>query len=123
MVEIAQKGGEAVALSAVATAMGVSYSSLQQLAAELSRAGLITGFRGYGGGYRLAKPVYEISVLDIILAAEEGLVSPDNPEAQDLWDQLETCQYQLLQHISLADVASGGLRHHPVLKGMLKIVA
>lgn len=40
---------------------------LQQLAA----AGLITGRRGVGGGYRLAKPAGEIRLLDVINAIGE----------------------------------------------------
>jgi len=113
--------------------IGVSLSYLEQLAANLRRSGLITGFKGPRGGYTLAKPVYEISVLDIVLSAEDrasgrgnevddGYVS-EKPQGQELWDQLEKSQYLLLQRISLADVVSGNLRNHPLLKSVFTVLA
>ena len=36
----------------------------------LARAGVVTSARGGGGGYRLAKPTDDISLLDIYLAIE-----------------------------------------------------
>jgi Rrf2 family iron-sulfur cluster assembly transcriptional regulator len=120
-------------LPELAAATGVSLSYLQHLAPDLRRANLISGFKGRGGGYRLAKPVYEISVLDIFLSvvaragtkaneADDSLVSPRNLQAQDLKDQMEKFQYLLLQKISLADVMTGSLRNLPVFKSMSKIL-
>ena len=37
---------------------------------SLARAGLVTSARGGGGGYRLAKPADDISLLDVYLAIE-----------------------------------------------------
>jgi Rrf2 family transcriptional regulator, iron-sulfur cluster assembly transcription factor len=134
MVAIARQGGKTpVTLSEVAFAAGLSLSYAEHLSAFLSRNGLIRGFRGPGGGYRLAKPVYDISILDILLSeqggndarrnkARYGALSAENPHVEDLLGQLEMLQYLLLQHMSLADVVSGDLSHHPLLKGLFKLL-
>jgi Rrf2 family iron-sulfur cluster assembly transcriptional regulator len=130
MVEIARKDRKTpVSLADLAATIGVSLSSLETYAAKLRRAGLLRSFKGPGGGYMLAKLAAEISVLDIALSAndlpgegdhkgDDGLVYYSVPSAQDLWDQLEICQYLLLQHISLADIVRGNLHAHSFLKGI-----
>jgi Rrf2 family iron-sulfur cluster assembly transcriptional regulator len=134
MVEIAQKGGKTpVSLAVVAATIGISVPYVEQLTADLRRSGLIRTFRGSRGGYRLAKPACEISVLDVVLSAEDcagargneadgGLVSSKNPQAQDLWDRLEKFQCLFLQHLSLADVINGDLSNHSLLKRMLNML-
>jgi Rrf2 family protein len=46
---------------------------LARLMTQLSRAGLVRGERGPGGGYRLAKPAAEIGAGDIVRAVEGPL--------------------------------------------------
>ncbi|MDZ7809664.1 MAG: Rrf2 family transcriptional regulator [Arhodomonas sp.] len=61
---------------------GVSLSYLEQLFAALRRANLVSGVRGPGGGYRLARAPAEISVADIISAVDAGWTSiPTSPGA------------------------------------------
>ena len=50
------RGGEPVALSAVAEAEILPLSYLEHLVAKLRQAGLVTSVRGAHGGYRLARP-------------------------------------------------------------------
>jgi Rrf2 family transcriptional regulator, iron-sulfur cluster assembly transcription factor len=116
------------------TARGCSaVADAERLFAFLRRTGLIRSFRGPGGGYRLAKPVYDISILDILLSeqggndarpnkAGYGALSADNPHVEDLLGQLEILQYLLLKNMSLADVVNGDLSHHPLLKRLFKLV-
>jgi len=49
---------------------GISPAYLAKLFASLKRAGLVEALEGAGGGYRLARPAAEISVLDVIQALE-----------------------------------------------------
>ena len=49
---------------------GVSAAYVAKLFAALKRAGLVMAFEGAGGGYRLARPAAEISVLDVVQALE-----------------------------------------------------
>ena len=49
---------------------GVPLPTAQKLMQRLAAAGLLTGTRGAGGGYALARPVTEISLADIVEAVE-----------------------------------------------------
>jgi Rrf2 family iron-sulfur cluster assembly transcriptional regulator len=70
VVTLAQKG-EVMSTAGLAKEMGVSPLYLRQLAPVLERAGIIQGFRGIKGGYRLKVRPGEITIFDIIQAFEE----------------------------------------------------
>jgi Rrf2 family iron-sulfur cluster assembly transcriptional regulator len=61
-----------VPLSAISARQQVSPSYLDLLFGRLRRAGLVTGMRGPGGGYTLARDAERISLADIVSAADEG---------------------------------------------------
>lgn len=71
MLEIARLGGRdaPVSLSAVAACSQLSRGYLEQLALGLRNAGLLRGFCGKRGGYRLTRGAEEITVGQIIEAA------------------------------------------------------
>lgn len=52
--------------SVIADRTKVPGNYLAKVLQQLAAAGLITGRRGVGGGYRLARPATEINILDII---------------------------------------------------------
>jgi len=60
-----------VTLTDIATRQTISLSYLEQLFSRLRRAGMVTGVRGPGGGYKLSKESSEITISDIILAVDE----------------------------------------------------
>lgn len=61
----------------IATARGISKPLAAKLLTRLASAGLVAGQPGPGGGYRLAKPPGEISLLDIVeLFEQTALRSP-----------------------------------------------
>lgn len=60
-----------VPLSAISTRNSVSPSYLDLLFSRLRRRGLVTGMRGPGGGYLLARATKEISVADVVSAVDE----------------------------------------------------
>ena len=68
-------GGEPVALSAVAEAERLPLSYLEHLVAKLRKAGLVTSRRGAHGGYQLARPAEQITMLDVVEALE-GAIAP-----------------------------------------------
>jgi Rrf2 family protein len=70
VVTLAQKG-EVMSTAGLAKEMGVSPLYLRQLAPVLERAGIIQGFRGIKGGYRLKVRPGEITIFDIIRAFDE----------------------------------------------------
>ncbi len=58
----------------VAARRNLSEKYLEQIMGALRRANLIESTRGAAGGYRLAKPAIEITVLEILNATETNMV-------------------------------------------------
>jgi Rrf2 family transcriptional regulator, cysteine metabolism repressor len=76
MVDLARHWGKgAVSLHAVATREQLPEAYLEQLVASLRKAGLVTGKRGAGGGYTLARDPKAITAGDIVRALE-GPIEP-----------------------------------------------
>lgn len=73
----AAEEGEALSISQLARETFVTENYLEQLLPKLRSAGLIESLRGAQGGYRLAKPAEDISVGDVLRAAEGDLVPVD----------------------------------------------
>jgi Rrf2 family transcriptional regulator, iron-sulfur cluster assembly transcription factor len=71
MLALGQHSGvEWLSVPAVSAAMVIPERVLPRVMADLVGAGLVVGHRGRTGGYRLARPAEQISLLDIIAAAE-----------------------------------------------------
>lgn len=63
----------AVSLSDIAKRQEISISYLEQLFSKLRKKGLVVSTRGASGGYRMAKPLNQISVMCIISAVDESV--------------------------------------------------
>ncbi len=108
------KGDEPVSLAEISTCQGISLSYLEQLFAMLRKHGLVTGTRGPGGGYRLARPSTQITVADIIRAVDESCDATrcggrENCRhgqrclTHELWSELSAEILGFLQGITVAD--------------------
>ena len=76
MVELGrQRGTGPVSLNAVAEAENLPLSYLEHLVAKLRKAGLVTSTRGAHGGYSLAQPAEEITMVEVVEALE-GQIAP-----------------------------------------------
>ena len=76
MVELGRHGGsEPLSLSTVAEAERLPLSYLEHLVARLRNADLVTSTRGAHGGYRLARPASEITMVEVVEALE-GQIAP-----------------------------------------------
>lgn len=74
MVDLAlQKGDHPVTLADISQRQRISLSYLEQLFGKLRRRQLVDSVRGPGGGYRLAKDMAAVSVVDIIRAVDEPI--------------------------------------------------
>ncbi len=62
--------GAVVSARRIADAMDIPVRFLPQVLADLSRAGLVQASAGRAGGYRLARPAADVSLLDVIEAVE-----------------------------------------------------
>lgn len=69
-----QKGGY-VALKDIAQRQNISKKYLEQIALQLSQAGVLRAVRGHQGGYMLVKPPAEYTVGDV-LRITEGSLAP-----------------------------------------------
>jgi len=101
-------------LADISVHQGISVSYLEQLFARLRKNSLVSGARGPGGGYRLARPAERISVAEILGAVDDAaLVHRDSsrywhsgeqhlPNA--LWRDLSSQLYNFLDGITLAEI-------------------
>tara|TARA_Y100000766_G_C18854207_1_gene579863 strand:+ start:911 stop:1420 length:510 start_codon:yes stop_codon:yes gene_type:complete len=110
-----QEGKRLVTLQDIAMNQEISLSYLEQLFARLRRAGLVTGTRGPGGGYRLARDVDAISMASIISAVDEkadmtrcgGEANCHDGEkclTHELWAELSDKIFEFLNNISLGEL-------------------
>ncbi len=63
-------GGKAVQVRVIGERQGIPARYLEQIFQRLRRSGLVTGKRGPGGGYTLARPPAEIRLRDIVESLE-----------------------------------------------------
>lgn len=71
-----------LSLGAVAEADNLPLSYMEHLVARLKRAGLVDSTRGARGGYALARPAAEISMLEVVEALEGPIVPMECFEAE-----------------------------------------
>lgn len=62
-----------VPLADISERQGISLSYLEQLFSKLRKAGLVDSVRGPGGGYRLGKDAFNISIGTVIAAVDESV--------------------------------------------------
>ena len=118
MIDIAtHSGGAPVSLAEIAERQDISQEYLEQLFGKLRKQKLVESARGPGGGYRLARPMNEILVAEIIAAVDEelqftrcggdaveGCVKGERCNAHDLWSSLGRQMMYFLGSITLEDV-------------------
>jgi Rrf2 family protein len=120
-VELAAAESPPVKGEALAQAQDIPLKFLENILGELKHAGMVRSQRGAEGGYWLARPADEITIADVIRAVEGPLatVRGSSPEtlkftgrAQPLgqvWVAVRANLRQVLETVTLADVASGDL--------------
>ena len=121
-VELAAVGtGEPVKADQIAEAQSIPLNFLENILAELRRAGIVESRRGAAGGYLLARPPEEISLADVIRAVEGPIanVRGERPEQveypgvaeplRDVWIAVRGNLRAVLETVTLADIAAGRL--------------
>jgi Rrf2 family iron-sulfur cluster assembly transcriptional regulator len=112
-----------VTLAGIGRRQSISLSYLEQLFGKLRRHELVESVRGPGGGYRLARPIEQVSVADIILAVDEPLDATqcggmENCQedkrcmTHDLWAALNEKLYAYLNSVTLQDLVTEHLAKH-----------
>ncbi|MFD7835372.1 RrF2 family transcriptional regulator [Streptomyces sp. NPDC059761] len=110
-----------VKAEAIADAQDIPHKFLEGILNDMRRGGLVLSQRGGNGGYRLAKPARSISIADVIRVVDGPLVSVRGVRPPDLsytgpaqsllplWIALRANVREILDGVSLADVASADL--------------
>jgi Rrf2 family protein len=122
MVELAGSG-EATPVKGdlIAQSQEIPVRFLENILAELRHAGLVHSRRGADGGYWLARPAEEVALADIIRAVEGPLATVRGEPADELqyandlkplqqvWIALRANIREVLETVTLAEVAGGDL--------------
>ena len=104
-------------LKEIASSQDLSEKYLEQIINPLTKAGMLTSYRGAQGGYALSKPPTEIAVGDILLILE-GSLSPvycvaENGETCDklkscnsvvVWKKIKDAIDNVVDNMTLADL-------------------
>jgi Rrf2 family protein len=105
----------------VARAQRIPVSFLENILTQLRSAGVVRSQRGPEGGYWLARPPEELNLAQVIRAVEGPLVGVRGQRPEELeysgsaeslkqvWIALRANLRNVLEHVSVADVASGKL--------------
>jgi Rrf2 family protein len=115
-----QKEGSYTSLKDVSRRQAVSMKYLEQIVAQLCRAGYIRSLRGPQGGYRLTRRLEDYTIGDI-LRVTEGDLSPtsclqDRPNScpgaalcptLPFWQGLYDVINEYVNKVTLADMAAG----------------
>jgi Rrf2 family protein len=110
----------------VAKAQEIPLSFLENILTQLKTSGIVRSQRGPEGGYWLSRPAAEINVAEVIRAVEGPLVGVrgNRPEEieykgvaeplQQVWIALRANLREVLERVTLADIAAGKLPAHVV---------
>jgi Rrf2 family iron-sulfur cluster assembly transcriptional regulator len=115
MIELAiHSEKELLPLAELSLAQDISISYLEQLFARLRAGGLVAGVRGPRGGYRVARPAQEITLAEILKAADDKAdpfrqhgarkAHPRGEMTSQIWQSFSEHMYHYLNGISLAQL-------------------
>jgi Rrf2 family iron-sulfur cluster assembly transcriptional regulator len=119
MLELA-KSDAPMPVSTISSVQLVDRDYMSIILSELKRKNLVLSIRGTKGGYKLAKPLEEIAISDIMTAVGEtikitrcrGKGSCTGTETKcmshKMWEKLEEQTVQYLSSLSLRDILESG---------------
>ena len=105
----------------IASAQGIPGKFLEAIMTSLKAAGVVRSQRGPSGGFWLSRPADAITVADVMRAVDGPLASVrgQRPEdvrytgsaepLQSVWLAVRSALREVLEHVTLADVATGQL--------------
>lgn len=114
-----RRQGEYVKAETIADAQAIPGAFVLGILNQLKRAGLVEAKRGLEGGYRLAVGGDQISIADVMRAADGPLASMQGTKMEDVdyegsatylrhvWVALRTAMRGVLEEVTLADVVAG----------------
>jgi Rrf2 family protein len=107
--DLARAGeGEPVTAAGVAARYAIPPAVMAKVFQHLVRAGLVTGYRGSRGGYRLSRSATRITVLDVLDVFEPKQASgasPVEPRLRRLFDEVDELVRCTYASVTLATLA------------------
>ena len=115
-----EKNGAFIPLKEIAEREELSLKYLESIMTTLSKAGLVEGAHGKGGGYRLSRELKDYSVGEIVRLTEGSLAPVSCLEGENtcpradkclslpVWEKLDTLINDYLDSVSLADLLAEG---------------
>ena len=111
LAELARRGGACpVPILEIADARDIPVHLLEQLFANLRRAGILQSQRGVKGGYSFRRPPADVSVLDVVEAVDGPLATAPPRAAlaaasDMIWDEARRRVAELFRELSIGEVA------------------
>jgi Rrf2 family protein len=121
LVELAAADGATVKGERLAERQGMPLKFLENILAELRRAGIVGSQRGADGGYRLLRAAGDVSVADVIRAVEGPLadvrgIPPETLDlpgpaapAREVWLATRAALRSVLEVVTVGDIAANDL--------------
>ena len=123
LIDLAEhQDGEYIPLKEVAQRQGISLNYIERIMPVLTKAKLIEGLHGKGGGYQLTKAPDEYKVGDILRLAEGDLAPvaclgcdakecdrKDQCRTLSMWSKFYKMTNEYFDGITLADLMQGGI--------------
>ncbi len=109
--------GEGSLLSEIASNAGASQTFMAKIFQQFNKLGLVKSQRGTGGGFQLARPAEEITLLEIVEAVEgpivlnrcilaKGLCSRDSTcTVHPVWKEVQENMTEVLSKVTLRHLA------------------
>lgn len=107
--------GEPVQISQIAASQNIPDRYLEQLLTTLRRGGFVRSQRGSKGGYLLAKPPWQIPLLEVFDCLEgpqtvereaksDAAPTPESAALQEVWMESNVAAQEVLRRYSLQDL-------------------
>ncbi len=105
MAELARSDdGMPIPIAQIADRRAMPVQFLEQLFSTLRRAGLLNSQRGVKGGYTLARPADEITVIEVVQALD-GRVGQEAHEAGGIWAEGVEALREVFRSTTIAEIA------------------
>ena len=104
LAELARAGDRPVPIAQVAERRAMPVQFLEQLFTTLRRDGLLQSHRGVKGGYTLAKPPDQITVLEVVQSLD-GRLGQEGKEAGGIWADGVEALRSIFRETTIAEIA------------------
>jgi Rrf2 family protein len=104
LAELARSGEGPVPIAQIAERRGMPVQFLEQLFTTLRRGGLLQSQRGVKGGYTLARPPEQITILEVVQALD-GRLGEEAKEAGGIWAEGVEALRDVFRSTTIADIA------------------